>query len=93
MALDLSRIKAICFDVDGTLSDTDDLWIRVLEERLKPFRHLFPEGNVRPFVRWLVMESDRQATMLIKCLLYAGCNRRPPLPSPHPRRRQGTAHL
>jgi phosphoglycolate phosphatase-like HAD superfamily hydrolase len=58
MALDLSRIKAICFDVDGTLSDTDDLWIRVLEERLKPFRHLFPEGNVRPFVRWLVMESE-----------------------------------
>jgi phosphoglycolate phosphatase len=24
MALDLSRIKALCFDVDGTISDTDD---------------------------------------------------------------------
>ena len=27
MPLDLSRIRAICFDVDGTLSDTDDMWV------------------------------------------------------------------
>jgi beta-phosphoglucomutase-like phosphatase (HAD superfamily) len=26
MSLDLPRIKALCFDVDGTLSDTDDLY-------------------------------------------------------------------
>src|SRR5215212_10228592 len=24
MALDLSRIRALCFDVDGTIADTDD---------------------------------------------------------------------
>ena len=24
MALDLSRVKALCFDVDGTIADTDD---------------------------------------------------------------------
>ena len=27
MPLDVDRIQAICFDVDGTLSDTDDLWV------------------------------------------------------------------
>jgi len=26
MPLDLARIKALCFDIDGTLSDTDDLY-------------------------------------------------------------------
>ena len=26
MPLDISRIKALCFDVDGTLSDTDDYY-------------------------------------------------------------------
>jgi len=35
-ALDLARIRAICFDVDGTLSDTDDEWVLELEDRLKP---------------------------------------------------------
>jgi hypothetical protein len=27
MTLDISRIKALCFDVDGTLSDTDDVYV------------------------------------------------------------------
>ncbi len=41
MPLDIPRIKALCFDVDGTLSDTDDYYVN----RFSPwFRHL-------PFVR------------------------------------------
>ncbi len=28
MSLDLQRIRALCFDVDGTLSDSDDLYAR-----------------------------------------------------------------
>jgi phosphoglycolate phosphatase-like HAD superfamily hydrolase len=27
MSLDLTRIRALCFDVDGTLSDTDDQYV------------------------------------------------------------------
>jgi len=27
MPLQVSRIRAICFDVDGTLSDTDDVMV------------------------------------------------------------------
>ena len=26
MSLDIPRVKALCFDVDGTLSDTDDYY-------------------------------------------------------------------
>ena len=26
--LNLERIHALCFDVDGTLSDTDDQWVQ-----------------------------------------------------------------
>lgn len=53
MAIDTSRIKAICFDVDGTLSDTDDEWVSQLEHRLR----LFGSG-ARPLARWLVMASE-----------------------------------
>ncbi len=53
MSLDLSRIKALCFDVDGTLSDTDDLYAR----KVKPFlpRAIFPDPDqtARRLVMWV----------------------------------------
>jgi len=58
MALDLGRIQAICFDVDGTLSDTDDQWAEVVERYLRPFRRVFPGQNVRPFARWAIMCAE-----------------------------------
>jgi phosphoglycolate phosphatase-like HAD superfamily hydrolase len=64
MALDLSRIQAICFDVDGTLSDTDDQWLSVIERRLAPLRGLFPGGNVRSFARWAIMCGETPANLV-----------------------------
>jgi len=53
MSLDIPRIKALCFDVDGTLSDTDDLYAR----KVKPFlpRALFsdPDQTARRLVMWV----------------------------------------
>jgi N-acetyl-D-muramate 6-phosphate phosphatase len=52
MPLEISRIKALCFDVDGTLSDTDDLYAA----KVVPFlpRSLFkaPADAARRFVMW-----------------------------------------
>lgn len=58
MALDLSRVQGLCFDVDGTLSDTDDQWLSVFERRLARLRRLFPGGNVRQFARWIIMAAE-----------------------------------
>ncbi len=58
MTLDLSRIKALCFDVDGTLSDTDDLWTAKLATMLKPVRFLFPHQDPRSFARWAIMAAE-----------------------------------
>ena len=53
MSLDLSRIKALCFDVDGTLSDTDDLYAK----RFSPYlpRTVFhdPDQTARRLVMWV----------------------------------------
>jgi len=58
MPIDLSRIKGLCFDVDGTISDTDDVWVENLERFFRPFRFLARDGNLRPFARWLVMITE-----------------------------------
>jgi phosphoglycolate phosphatase-like HAD superfamily hydrolase len=65
MPLAVEKIKAICFDVDGTLRDTDDQWMRSLSRLLQPMRILFPERDPLPFARWLVMASEDPGTMLL----------------------------
>jgi phosphoglycolate phosphatase-like HAD superfamily hydrolase len=52
MTLDLTRIRALCFDVVGTLRDTDDLHTRQAQRFLP--RSLFrdPSRAARRFVMW-----------------------------------------
>ncbi len=68
MALDLARIQAICFDVDGTLSDTDDQWICSFERRLMWMRGLFPRGEMRSFARWVIMCAETPANLFYNLL-------------------------
>jgi len=56
MPLDLDRIQALCFDVDGTLNDTDDQFAEQVEPFFKVMR-LFLHGQdykraARRFVMW-----------------------------------------
>lgn len=65
MPLDRSRIQAILFDIDGTLSDTDDLFVARLSGWLQPARFLFPGSDVRRFARWAVMATENPGTFLM----------------------------
>lgn len=53
MTLDLSRIKALCFDVDGTLSDTDDLYAQKIVDILPRFLFSDPMHTARRIVMWV----------------------------------------
>lgn len=53
MALDISRIKALCFDVDGTLSDTDDLYVHKIARFFPRFLFKDPQHAARRFVMWV----------------------------------------
>ncbi len=53
MPLDLSRIKALCFDVDGTLSDTDNLYAGKVSRFLPRFLFKDPDHSARRFVMWV----------------------------------------
>lgn len=53
MSLNIPRIRALCFDVDGTLSDTDDLYARKISPYLP--RAVFPDPDqaARRMVMWV----------------------------------------
>ncbi len=58
MPFDLKRVRGICFDVDGTLSDTDTEWAIGLQRRLQVVRFLFKNHDPYTFTRWLVLISE-----------------------------------
>lgn len=58
MHIDLSRVKAICFDVDGTLSETDDQLVQKLVKILTPMQRIFLGSDVRKIARRLVMFTE-----------------------------------
>lgn len=62
--LDVSRIRGICFDVDGTLSDTDDEFVRKLYNLLTPIRFIFPAWDGLSFARRVIMATETPATLL-----------------------------
>ena len=53
MTLDIHHIKALCFDVDGTLSDTDDLYIHKAARFFPKILFKDPEHAARRFVMWV----------------------------------------
>ena len=61
MPLKVSQIRAICFDVDGTLSDSDDVMVAQLAELLYPFLFMFPGQDLLRVARRIVMETQAPA--------------------------------
>jgi phosphoglycolate phosphatase-like HAD superfamily hydrolase len=64
MPLDPARIRALCFDLDGTLSDTDDQFVRKLARWLKIVRFALPRRDPLPLARLLVMRTETPGTYL-----------------------------
>jgi phosphoglycolate phosphatase-like HAD superfamily hydrolase len=53
MPLDIPRIKALCFDVDGTLSDTDDYYAQKIVRFFPGFLFRDPSHTARRLVMWV----------------------------------------
>lgn len=65
MPLDLTRVRALLFDVDGTLADTDDQMISSFDTRVGWLRRFFPKKDARPFLRWAVTTAIAPVNTLI----------------------------
>jgi FMN phosphatase YigB (HAD superfamily) len=66
MPLDIARIQAICFDVDGTLRDTDDQYALQLARWLGPLRALLPYRNPLLLARWMVMAVESPGNLTLE---------------------------
>jgi HAD superfamily hydrolase (TIGR01549 family) len=68
MPLDIPRIQAICFDIDGTLSDTDNQVIAQVEKWLFLLRLLVNEEFLPVIARRLVMALESPANLVYEWL-------------------------
>lgn len=64
MPVDVSRVRALCFDVDGTLRDTDDQYVEQLAAWCQPLRFLFKQRDPCFFARRVIMAIESPATFL-----------------------------
>ena len=63
-AIDQERVKGLIFDVDGTLSDTDDQMIDSMKRFLQPASFLFKNKDPHQFARWFVTAIETPANFI-----------------------------
>lgn len=68
MPLEISRIRAVCFDIDGTLSDTDDQVIAQVVPWLFPLKLFFPAMALPIIARRLVMVLESPLNLVYEWL-------------------------
>ena len=65
MAIDPTCVRAICFDIDGTLADTDDVYVIRLAARLRPLRRWLEHRDLAVLSRRIVMALEGPANSLV----------------------------
>jgi N-acetyl-D-muramate 6-phosphate phosphatase len=63
--LDVTRVSAILFDMDGTLADTDDTYIAHVARLITPIHFAFPGRDPTKFLRWGLMKSETPLNWLM----------------------------
>ena len=58
MGIQVEQVRAILFDIDGTLSDSDDLMVQRVERFLKPLYYYSKKEKLHTTARWLVMAVE-----------------------------------
>lgn len=64
MPIDLQRVRGLCFDVDGTISDTDDAWVERIATVLAPRKKPDRTRRAHLTARWLVMFTESPMNFL-----------------------------
>jgi phosphoglycolate phosphatase len=65
MAFDPTRVRAVLFDLDGTLADTDDEYIRRAGVLIRRLNFLFPRRDPTRFLRWSMLIAETPLNLLM----------------------------
>ena len=63
-SLDFGKVRAVIFDIDGTLSDSDDQMVLKIKGWLKPLRFMLSPRKRQSIARWLVMALESPGNFL-----------------------------
>lgn len=66
LLLDRVRVRALLFDVDGTLSDSDDHMVNRFERHIRFLDKLFKPGSAHRAARWLVQFAETPGNWLLE---------------------------
>lgn len=76
MPLDCDRIKVICFDIDGTLADTDDFMVEKLANLFAILSPFFPRSKRLRMARKFLMAIETPANRILHLLDKIGLDDR-----------------
>ena len=97
MGFERNRLRAICFDVDGTLRDTDDQFVLRLTRLLSPLAFLTRTRQPKNLARRIVMATENPGNFLLTLgdrlgidagmhrigeWIYCSGSAKPPAPAP-----------
>lgn len=66
--LDSGRVHAILFDLDGTIADTDDTYVRRFAALLHPFLSIIRNQNELVYARRIIMAAESPLNFLLGLL-------------------------
>ena len=64
MAIDIQRVKLLCFDVDGTISDTDDVMVNKLFRWISIITSAAPSFDTYNLARRFVIGIETPANLV-----------------------------
>lgn len=65
MNINWEEIKLVLFDLDGTLNETDDLYVQRLVDLLGFTRKMFPAWDLKAFVRKMIMALESPGNFVL----------------------------
>ena len=65
MPLDITRVRALCFDIDGTLRDTDDQYVDRLAGYLRQVNFLLLKREPNVLARRVIMAIEDPGNMIL----------------------------
>jgi len=73
--IDSARVRGLLFDVDGTLSNTDDQMVDRFSRILEPVSWLFRDHSPRRFARWVIMAIETPTNIIYRLADRFGIDR------------------
>lgn len=68
----MQQIRAVLFDLDGTLIESDDRWVDKIAARLAFLHHVWRRADLVALARWIVMTAETPSNYFLSAVEHLG---------------------